>query len=92
MLDGVFAFVILNNKTGEIYIGRDPIGVRSLYYGKNNNGDIIISSEMKSIPPNYLVNPFPPGHFAILNYSDNGWNIENIIQFYHYNFTKQIPP
>lgn len=35
-LDGVFAFVMVNDQY--LYMGRDPIGVRPLFYGTNNNG------------------------------------------------------
>ena len=32
-LDGDFAFVILNDQTGEVYAARDPVGINSLYMG-----------------------------------------------------------
>ena len=42
MLDGVYAFVLLDNRNNEthnkkVYIARDPFGVRPLYYLKNIN-------------------------------------------------------
>ena len=42
MLDGVFAFVLYDNRISEdlnnkVYVARDPIGVRPLYYLKNYN-------------------------------------------------------
>jgi len=32
-LDGDFAFVIVDEVSGEVYAARDPIGVNSLYWG-----------------------------------------------------------
>jgi asparagine synthase (glutamine-hydrolysing) len=42
MLDGVFAFVLFDNRistdlNNKIYVARDPFGVRPLYYLKNKN-------------------------------------------------------
>ena len=59
MLDGVFAFVLvdqrLKNETSKIYIARDPYGVRPLYSmtemtGSTNN-TIAFASELKSLKP-----------------------------------------
>ena len=46
MLDGDFAFVIVNEKTGEIYAARDAAGVNSLYIGRGGDGSIWFSSEV----------------------------------------------
>jgi asparagine synthase (glutamine-hydrolysing) len=35
LLDGVFAFILYDLDNNYIYIARDPIGIRSLYYGYN---------------------------------------------------------
>ncbi len=37
LLDGVFAFVLYDIENKNFYIARDPIGIRSLYWYKNNN-------------------------------------------------------
>ena len=37
LLDGVFAFIIYDEEDGSIYAGRDPIGVRPLFYGVDEN-------------------------------------------------------
>ena len=48
-LDGVFAFVVID---GDDYIaGRDPIGVKPLYYGLDERGRIYFSSEMNNEKP-----------------------------------------
>ena len=45
MLDGVFSFILYDNRitsdlNNKIYIARDPYGVRPLYYLKNKNYDV----------------------------------------------------
>lgn len=47
VLDGVFAFVILDKTDNTLLIGHDPIGIRSLYM--TTTEPIIISSEMKCL-------------------------------------------
>ncbi|MFH6997197.1 asparagine synthase B [Flavobacterium sp. FlaQc-57] len=73
-LDGDFAFVIID---GDNYIaGRDPIGVKPLYYGLDERGRIYFSSEMKSIADQCKsFSTFPPGHYytaktGFVKYSD----------------------
>ena len=44
MLDGVFSFILYDNRINEdlnnrVYVARDPYGVRPLYYLKNNNSN-----------------------------------------------------
>jgi asparagine synthase (glutamine-hydrolysing) len=62
MLDGDWAFVIVD---GDYFIaGRDPMGVKPLYYGLDERGRIYFSSEMKSIADQCKTfSTFPPGHF-----------------------------
>ncbi len=61
-LDGVFAFVVID---GDDFIaGRDPIGVKPLYYGADAEGRMYFSSEMKVIADQCVeFSTFPPGHF-----------------------------
>ena len=61
-LDGDFAFVVIN---GDDYIaGRDPMGVKPLYYGLDERGRIYFSSEMKPIADQCKsFSTFPPGHY-----------------------------
>jgi asparagine synthase (glutamine-hydrolysing) len=62
MLDGVFAFVVID---GDDFIaGRDPIGIKPLYYGKDAEGRMYFSSEMKAIADQCVsFEAFPPGHY-----------------------------
>ena len=75
LLDGVFAFAIIDNNKNKIFAARDPIGVRSLFIG-NNDENIVISSELKSL--NNLtnnINQFKPGHY---------WSNENGYTQYYF--------
>jgi len=58
-LDGMFTFAIADGS--DIMLARDPIGIKSLYYG-NNNGQLMFASELKAIAP-YCddVKEFMPG-------------------------------
>ncbi|CAM4156164.1 asparagine synthase B [Flavobacterium sinopsychrotolerans] len=62
MLDGDWAFVAVD---GDDFIaGRDPMGVKPLYYGLDERGRIYFSSEMKPIADQCKTfSTFPPGHY-----------------------------
>lgn len=62
MLDGMFAFVVVN---GDDFIaGRDPLGIKPLYYGLDERGRIYFASEMKAITDQcQTFSTFPPGHY-----------------------------
>ncbi|WP_297332351.1 asparagine synthase B [Flavobacterium sp.] len=62
MLDGMFAFVVVN---GDDFIaGRDPLGIKPLYYGLDERGRIYFASEMKAIADQcQTFSTFPPGHY-----------------------------
>ncbi len=62
MLDGDFAFVVVD---GDDYIaGRDPLGVKPLYYGMDDRGRMYFASEMKPIADQCKTfSTFPPGHY-----------------------------
>ena len=64
MLDAEFALIIYDEFTKEIIAARDPIGIRPLYYGYDNDNNIIFASEPKCITSiAKKVLPFPPGHY-----------------------------
>ena len=62
LLDGMFAFVVID---GDDYIaGRDPLGIKPLYYGLDERGRMYFASEMKSIADQCKTfSTFPPGHY-----------------------------
>ncbi|EDO25657.1 predicted protein, partial [Nematostella vectensis] len=61
-LDGMFAFVVVD---GDDFIaGRDPLGIKPLYYGIDERGRYYFASEMKSIADQCKTfSTFPPGHY-----------------------------
>ena len=63
-LDAEFACIIFDGKTGEFIAARDPIGIRPLYYGYDEQGNIIFASEAKNLVGlAKKIMPFPPGHY-----------------------------
>ncbi len=52
-LDGIFAFAIWNEKTQELMLARDRMGIKPMYYTHLPNWQFIFGSEMKAI----LANP-----------------------------------
>ncbi|MDT0646163.1 asparagine synthase B [Zunongwangia sp. F260] len=61
-LDGDFSFVVVDGK--DFIAARDPIGVKPLYYGTDDDGAIWFASEMKALADdcsNFAA--FPPGHY-----------------------------
>jgi asparagine synthase (glutamine-hydrolysing) len=87
MLDGVFAFVLYDNRISEglnnkVYVARDPLGVRPLYYLKSNESIQCIhnlygfASELKCLvkiynenTEHYSIEQFAPGSYSIFNLS-----------------------
>lgn len=69
-LDGMFAFCIADKN--KIYMARDYIGIKPLYYIESDNNSFYFSSEMKNlldIPGE--IKEFPPGTWY---HSDHGFN------------------
>ncbi|MCH7535636.1 MAG: asparagine synthase B [Bacteroidetes bacterium] len=80
-LDGVFAFAVMD---GDRFIaGRDPIGVKPLYFGKNSDGVLFFASEMKVIADQCEeFQAFPPGHYftkedGLVKYFNPTWEDHN---------------
>ena len=62
LLHGVFALVLYDSNEDKYYIARDRIGIRSLYYSKENKS-LYIASEMKAIHIYGKCNQFKPGDY-----------------------------
>ena len=63
-LNGIFAFALYDENTGEYLIARDPIGVIPLYMGRDADGTVYVASEMKALEGNCeSYEPFLPGHY-----------------------------
>lgn len=64
MLDGEFALILYDGSTGKYIAARDPIGIRPLYYGYDENQVIVFASEPKNLISIVKeIRPFPPGHY-----------------------------
>ena len=59
---GEFAFAAVERSTGRVYLARDPVGVKPLYWSEQG-GRLHIASEVKSlVPVGAAVTEVPPGH------------------------------
>ena len=71
MLDGVFAFVLVDTNTNNIYIARDSFGVRPLFM-QNNGSQYMFASELKQldgIMNNSEKKQFNPGTYSQIKYT-----------------------
>ena len=55
LLEGMFSFVIYNETNGELFIARDPFGIKPLYIYKDTN-QIIIASQVQAILKSNSIN------------------------------------
>ena len=96
MLDGVYAFILYDNRINDslnnkVYIARDPLGVRPLYYLKNNRQFewfplYGFASELKCLERfyntntiHYSIEQFKPGSYCVFNHGnlvDSNWELE----------------
>ncbi|XP_053718504.1 asparagine synthetase [glutamine-hydrolyzing] isoform X1 [Synchiropus splendidus] len=79
LLDGVFAFVLLDSANRKVILGRDTYGVRPLFKFLADDGFLAVCSEAKgltevshtmSMPVN--ITAFLPGHFEVFDLKQNG--------------------
>lgn len=47
-IEGMFAFTVLDRRSGQLYLARDHAGIKPLYYG-NLNGYVFWASELKAV-------------------------------------------
>uniref|UniRef100_A0A3B1J922 Asparagine synthetase [glutamine-hydrolyzing] n=1 Tax=Astyanax mexicanus TaxID=7994 RepID=A0A3B1J922_ASTMX len=79
LLDGVFAFILLDTANRKIFLGRDTYGVRPMFKLLTDDGFLAVCSEAKgltqithSMSEPVKIMPFPPGHFEEFNLKLNG--------------------
>lgn len=63
-LNGIYAFILYDNKDHSYLIARDHIGIIPLYYGYDEMGIFYVASEMKALKKRCTqIKTFPPGHY-----------------------------
>ncbi|RZF62723.1 asparagine synthase B [Sphingobacterium corticibacterium] len=69
-LNGIFGFALYDARNDSFLIARDHMGIIPLYYGKDENGQLFVASELKSLEGFCReIAQFPPGHYL---YSKDG--------------------
>lgn len=62
-LEGMFAVAIWGEGLG-LFLARDPLGIKPLYWGRDQNGNLLFASEMKALLGEVpVVQEFPNGHY-----------------------------
>lgn len=62
-LDGMFALVIYDSHQNQVFMARDPLGIKPLYYGYDAAGNLYVASEIKALlKATDDVREFPNGH------------------------------
>lgn len=88
-LDGDFAFFAIIDETCNFVAARDPVGVRPLFYGRDESGIVIaFASEAKALmglPDVQRVDVFPPGHYWTMSEGFHSYT-----DTYEYSRTPQI--
>lgn len=61
-LDGMFAFLLYDARIGRVFMARDPLGIKPLYYLRDERGHTLFASEIKALTPyGATVCEFPNG-------------------------------
>jgi asparagine synthase (glutamine-hydrolysing) len=61
-LRGEFAFAVVDRAADRVYLARDPLGVKPLYWSRRG-GHLYVASELKAlVPVGGPVSEIPPGH------------------------------
>ena len=77
-LSGIFAFVLYDEESNNFLIARDPIGVIPLYIGRDADGTVYVTSELKALEHQCeSYEPFPPGHYM---WSRDGYVMQRYYQ------------
>jgi asparagine synthase (glutamine-hydrolysing) len=68
-MDGMFAMAIFDGEG--LFVARDPLGIKPLYYG-TENGSFYFASELKAILEAVdVVHEFPPGFYCYIGKKDS---------------------
>ncbi|KAL7829243.1 hypothetical protein AOLI_G00301280 [Acnodon oligacanthus] len=79
LLDGVFAFILLDTANRKVFLGRDTYGVRPMFKLLTDDNFLAVCSEAKglthithSMSEPVKITPFPPGHFEVFDLKLSG--------------------
>lgn len=85
-LDGVFAFVLIDESIDYCFAARDPFGVCPLYVGWGTDGSMWFASEFKALHEDCVrFREFPPGHYyssktgSFVRYYKPKWLTMNVL-------------
>ncbi|PRD57190.1 asparagine synthase B [Sphingobacterium gobiense] len=63
-LNGIFGFALYDSRDNSWLVARDHMGIIPLYYGKDEQGQLFVASELKSLEGFCVeIAQFPPGHY-----------------------------
>ena len=91
LLDGVFAFLLLDNDNGELFVGRDPYGVRPLFFFQNNGllGFASSVGMLKELSKDQIFH-FPPGNYMKLilpHIISAKWQVNERVKYHNHPFS-----
>ncbi|KAK5855497.1 hypothetical protein PBY51_005595 [Eleginops maclovinus] len=79
LLDGVFAFILLDTANKKVFVGRDTYGVRPLFKLLTDDGFLALCSEAKGLTEithamssPASIEPLLPGHFEVFDLKQGG--------------------
>ena len=98
LLDGVFAFIVIDTMKNEIHLGRDTFGIRPMFILKSpEDRCFAICSEIKGLlklqkdlnEVESIIKPFLPGHHATLSFQADG--VAKITEMTSYTSLTKVP-
>lgn len=100
LLDGVFSFILIDNRNGKMFVARDPYGVKPLFYLKSLH-DFGFASELKQLAYMYIhiqrhydicsLEPFQPGTLLTFTREKDSWNHCKEMQYTSMGFLPLYP-
>lgn len=84
-VNGIFAFVLYSQNDGSYVVARDHLGIVPLYWGRDDQGNLHVTSEMKAINDVCVeLSEFPPGYIytsktqELIKYYTPDWQSEGL--------------